>query len=488
MQVIRHIKTDFKNSVSTSSKTRKGKVFHWKWPLAIGLLLFAVVWRSAQWWSTTSIDNSVFDEESLSFSVAIPDFPSMNSSDEILDYEQDTTEPTEEISSTTKPNTLDPELISSVAKLSSQSFTIQPGDNLAHYFQKANVSAVELHKVLNTVKHAQQLKKIQPGQELNFEFDLENKLKNLCLKIDGFKSLLIQRDSNNTFTSEIINKPVERKTSYGSSKITDSLYMAGKKAKLTDKLIMELAKIFAYDIDFALDIRPGDAFRVLFEEQYVDGEKIGVGPILAAEFTSQGKKYHAFYYKDADGNSGYYGADGNSLKKAFIRTPVEYTRISSHFNLNRKHPILHKIRAHKGVDYAAPHGTPVKAAGNGKIIFVGKKGGYGNTIILQHGSQYSTLYGHLSRFAKDLKVGKPVKQGQLIGYVGSTGLASGPHLHYEFRINNVHKNPLTVTLPNANGVPDNRKREYIKQTQSYLALMNTYERVQFATSDVTKKG
>lgn len=484
MQVIRHIKTDFKNSVSTPARTRKRKVSHWKWPFAIGLLLFAVVWRSAQWWSTTYVDNSGFDDESLSFSVAVPDFQSSDSTDETMNYEQSAAELEEEVSSESTTQSIDPELISAVAKLSTQSFTIQPGDNLAHYFQKANVSAVELHEVLNTVKHAQQLKKIQPGQELNFEFDLENRLKNLSLKIDGFKSLMIKRDSNNAFISEIINKPVERKTSYGSSKITDSLYMAGKKANLTDKLIMELAKIFAYDIDFALDIRPGDAFRVLFEEQYVEGEKIGAGPILAAEFTSQGKKYRAFHYKDADGNSGYYGADGNSLKKAFIRTPVEYTRISSHFNLNRRHPILHKIRAHKGVDYAAPHGTPVKAAGNGKVIFVGKKGGYGNTIILQHGSQYSTLYGHLSRFAKDLKVGKPIRQGQLIGYVGSTGLASGPHLHYEFRINDVHKNPLTVTLPNSNGVPENKKRDYIKQTQSYLALMDTHEKVQVAANEM----
>ena len=218
---------------------------------------------------------------------------------------------------------------------------------------------------------------------------------------------------------------------------------------------MELADVFGYDIDFALDLRDGDRFSVVYDQLYKDGERLRDGDIIAAEFVNQGRVHRAVRYVDSDGNATYYTPEGESLRKAFIRTPVDFVRISSGFNLGRMHPILNVIRAHKGVDYAASTGTPVRATGDGKVDFVGVKSGYGNVVMLKHGSQYQTVYGHLSRFRPGLSTGARVRQGQVIGYVGKTGLATAPHLHYEFRINGVHKNPITVALPRANPLPAN---------------------------------
>jgi murein DD-endopeptidase MepM/ murein hydrolase activator NlpD len=234
---------------------------------------------------------------------------------------------------------------------------------------------------------------------------------------------------------------------------------------------MELAGIFGWDIDFALDIREGDQFAVLYEGLYLDGERIGTGNILAAEFTNQGKLYRAVRYTDARGHTDYYAPDGHSMRKTFLRTPVSFTRISSRFNSGRKHPILNRIRAHKGVDYAAATGTPVKATGNGKIVLRGKKGGYGNTVVIQHGSSYSTLYAHLNNFARGKTVGSRVQQGEIIGYVGSTGLATGPHLHYEFRVNGVHRNPLTVKLPDAAPLPKKFREDFKLATENLIAQL-----------------
>lgn len=241
---------------------------------------------------------------------------------------------------------------------------------------------------------------------------------------------------------------------------------------------MNLTKIFSWDIDFALDIRPGDTAHILYEEEYLDNKKIGIRNIIAAEFISSGKTYTALKYIDHENNFGYYDKKGISLRKAFIRTPVKFTRISSHFNLKRMHPILHKIRAHKGVDYAAPTGTPVKASGDGRVAFVGVKGGYGNAIILQHGKHYSTLYGHLSKFNPKLKKGTKVSQDQIIGYVGKTGLATAPHLHYEFRVDGVHKNPLTVKLPKANPIPKKEMEEFKEQANELLQILESHKKLQ----------
>lgn len=503
MQAVNTTKTDYKTSMIQKPRMMKKRMQKWKWPFAIILFLFSVSWRADLWWPTTpkeieplanaehsttkplAFNNTTQPE--LSYEVTLPALESLVSSVEPSlspkDDELLTLNPLPQIHTEVAPSTSD--IVSAVMSTKTKSYTIQSGDTLAHLFQKENLSSKQLHSILTEIKHAKHLNRLIPGQVLNFEFNDDNRLERLTLKLDKINSLLVQQDSQQKFYSEMIDRPVKKKMAYSGGIIQGSLYLAGKQARLSDKLIMELAQIFEYDIDFALDIHPGDTFKVLFEEKYVDNEKIGNGPILAAEFVSRGQKHQAFRYTDENGHHGYFKADGQSVKKAFIRTPVEYTRISSHFNLNRRHPVLHKIRAHKGVDYAAPTGTPVKASGNGKVIFVGKKGGYGNTVILQHGPKYSTLYAHLSRFAKSLPVGATVKQGQVIGYVGSTGLASGPHLHYEFRINGVHHNPLTVALPNAKGVAPHKMNVYLQQKNEYLALMDTHEKVLVAAKDVT---
>jgi len=265
---------------------------------------------------------------------------------------------------------------------------------------------------------------------------------------DALNKVLVRWDDDQ-FKAKLIELTPEVRVGNASGIIRDSLFVSAQRAGLSDRFILELATIFAYDIDFALDIQEGDQFTLLYEENYLNGKKIGEGKILAASFSNQGKTYYAVQFEDDDGHSEYFTPDGMSLKKAFLRTPVDFSRISSGFSLGRKHPILNRIRAHKGVDYAAPTGTSIKAAGDGKIAFRGVKGGYGNVIVIQHGETYSTLYGHMSRFKKGLSVGDRVRQGETIGYVGSSGLATGPHLHYEFLVNGSHRNPLTVKLPEA---------------------------------------
>ena len=363
-----------------------------------------------------------------------------------------------------------------------KSFTIHEGDSLAYYFQEAGLDSKSLQEVL-AVRDASHLKKIYPGQTLKLQPDYQGNLQSLQFDIDPLTTLLIQRQNNGKLKGIIEQKPIEKRVAFGGGQIVDSFFVAGKNAQLDDAMIMELANVFAYDIDFAQDIQPNDHFKVLFEEYYVNGVKVGNGPIVAAEFVNNSKLYRAIRYTDQNQVSSYFTPAGEALKKAFIRTPVQFSRISSHFNLKRRHPILHHIRAHRGVDYAAPAGTPVKAAGVGKVAFVGKKSGYGNTIILQHGHKYTTLYAHLSKFAKSLKPGATIRQGQIIGYVGSTGLASGPHLHYEFRIHGVHHNPLTVALPQAEAITGKAKMQFLAYTKNLLSVMDQHDKIMVASND-----
>jgi murein DD-endopeptidase MepM/ murein hydrolase activator NlpD len=254
----------------------------------------------------------------------------------------------------------------------------------------------------------------------------------------------------------------------GQGTITSSLSEAGKKAHLSEELIDQLTQIFAWDIDFATNLRPGDRFTIVYER----GGFNGVDDIVAAEFVNRGKTIRAVRYIDKEGYANYYTPDGNALQKAFLTTPVDFARISSHFSLNRKHPVLNRIRAHKGVDYAARTGTPVKATGNGEIAFLGRKGGYGQAIIIKHGDRYETVYAHLSRYKSGLHEGSMVRQGEVIGYVGQTGLATGPHLHYEFRIDGMHQNPLTAQLSNSTAIRRTALAEFKSQIQAPLAKLN----------------
>jgi len=363
-----------------------------------------------------------------------------------------------------------------------QEYQIQSGDNLSILFRRAGLSDRDIYELTNKVPEAKDLKRIRPGQEMAFLVD-GGKLQGLKYSINQLDSIEFSRSGEKSFTSEKISlKPTARLT-YHQASITSSLYMAGKRAGIPNSLTMDLANIFGWDIDFALDIQEGDSFKVMYEELYLDQKMIGTGKILAAEFTNSGKTYKAVRYTDKEGNTNYYTPEGKGMHKAFLRTPIEFARISSPFSLSRKHPVLHIIRAHKGTDYAAARGTPIRATGNGKIEFAGRKGGYGNCVMIQHGQGIETLYGHMNAFAKGIKVGTKVSQGDVIGYVGSTGLASGPHLHYEFHIYGQVRNPVTVPLPKSVGIEKAEMALFTATTTPLLAKLDQLGSSQLAMTE-----
>lgn len=323
---------------------------------------------------------------------------------------------------------------------------VAKGESLARIFADQSLSAGLLHRIVNSGPDGEKLARIRPGQQLRFLFDGDHELQRIELHRNRVESLRIAI-TDDTIKFEEISKNVDKRVASAAGVIESSLFVDGQAAGMSDGQIMEMAEIFGWDIDFALEIRSGDQFRVLYEEHYLDGEKLRDGPILAAEFTNRGTVYRAVRYEDNNGEVGYYDDNGASKRRAFIRTPIKFARVSSRYNPRRWHPVLKRWRSHKGVDYAAPRGTPIRATGDGRIVFRGTKSGYGKTVIIEHAGRYTTLYAHMKRFSKRSARGKRVKQGQVIGYVGSTGLATGPHLHYEFRVGGKHRDPLRVKLP-----------------------------------------
>jgi len=348
---------------------------------------------------------------------------------------------------------------------------VAKGDTLSTLFAKVGLPANVVHDVLASSKQAKQFSQLKHGQVLQFEFDKDGALALLHTKVNNLESIRLARtDKGFTFEREI-SKPVVR-TAYAHGVINSSLAASAQRAGLSHSMTMDMARVLGYDIDFAQDIRPGDEFDVVYEQKVMDGKVVGTGNILSARFTNRGKTYTAVRYTNKQGNTSYYTADGNSLRKAFIRTPVDFARISSRFSAGRKHPILNKIRAHKGVDYAAPRGTPIKAAGDGKVLLAGRRGGYGNTVIIKHGNAYQTLYGHMQGFAKGVTTGSTVKQGQVIGYIGTTGLSTGPHLHYEFQVNGVHVDPLSQKVPMADPIAKAERQRFLQQSKPLIARMD----------------
>jgi murein DD-endopeptidase MepM/ murein hydrolase activator NlpD len=271
------------------------------------------------------------------------------------------------------------------------------------------------------------------------------------------------------FAAQLIDNPVQTKIRTASATIDSSLFQAAESAQISDGVALKLANVFAWDIDFVLDIREGDRFTAIYEQIYQDGKYLRDGELLAAEFVNDGKVYRAVRFANDAGVAGYYAPDGKPMRKAFLRAPVEFTRVSSVFNPHRLHPILNLIRGHMGTDYAAPIGTPVHAAGEGRVSFAGTRGGYGNAVVLAHTNGISTLYGHMSRFARNLHVGSHVQQGDVIGYVGMTGLATGPHLHYEYLMNGVHMDPQTVKLPGAEPLRADAMGKFRVETSGWLS-------------------
>lgn len=360
--------------------------------------------------------------------------------------------------------------------------TVKSGDTLDGLFGRHNLSRADLMALLDLPAARSMLRDIKPGDR--FEVTHSNgTLQSLERRVNETTTVRVLR-SEQGFVLQKIDHPIESRLAYRHGTINSSLFEAGKQANVADKVIMNLAGIFAWDIDFVLDIRHGDRFVVIYEEIWQEGELLRDGEIQAAEFINDGESYRALRYVDSSGKADYYTPDGYSVRKAFIRAPVDFSRVSSRFNPRRRHPILNVVRAHKGVDYAAPSGTRVKAAGDGKVIHRGRKGGYGNAIILQHGGNITTLYGHLSRFARQARVGRRVKQGQVIGYVGKTGLATAPHLHYEYRLNGVHRNPRTVSLPKAAPIAEDQREAFFQQTGGLLAQLDTVRRSQVAIAAI----
>jgi len=321
---------------------------------------------------------------------------------------------------------------------------VQPGDTLSGLLAVHDLSSVEIAEITSLQEVKDHLVNIRPGQEMQINLDGSRRLTHITRNIDLTKTLLVSRKPDNRFSATLNVVPLEKTIQVSELTMDSSLFNDGAKAGLSESLIMDLYSIFQWTVDFNREVRAGDRLTVLHETFSKDGKKVKDGNILAAEYHSSQDIHTAFRHM-SDGTPGYYDAKGQSLKKQFLRNPIK-ARITSRFNLKRKHPIRHTIRAHKGVDYGAPTGTPISAAGDGRIVFAGKRGSYGNTIEIQHGDHHTTLYAHLSKFAKSIKKGTRVSQGETIGFVGSTGLATGPHLHYEFRVNGKHQDPQKVEL------------------------------------------
>jgi murein DD-endopeptidase MepM/ murein hydrolase activator NlpD len=319
-------------------------------------------------------------------------------------------------------------------------------DTLDRMFRRNDLSIGDLTAMVDLPEAGRHLTRIRVGDEIEVIRDGRSIL-SLRKGLSKTQELWIrQRDEG--FVAEVIDLETEIRTAGASGVIDSSLFLAAADAGIDDDVTMQISGIFEWDIDFFLDVRVGDSFTIVYEELWRDGEKVGNGQIIAAEYVNRGKSHRAARYIDAEGFVGYYTPEGMSVKRPFLRNPIEFTRVSSNFNPNRRHPILNTIRAHRGVDLAAPSGTPIRAAGAGKIVARGANGSFGNRVEIQHGGNITTLYAHMSGFS-DFRNGDRVQQGDIIGYVGMTGGATGPHLHYEYRLNGVHQNPRTVELPDA---------------------------------------
>lgn len=332
-------------------------------------------------------------------------------------------------------------------------FVVRRNDTLDRMFRQLQLSLQDLAAIRGLPDLRQSLDMLKPGELITL-VHADGLVQALTRRLSDTETLTVKRLSEG-FVAEVVETPIELRTVQKRGRIESSLFVAGRAMGVSSDVIMRLANdIFGWDIDFALEIQPGDEFGIVYEQRFREGEYVGDGKILAAEFINNGRTYRAVRYESEDGEvADYFTPSGDSMRKQFLRAPVDFTRISSNFNPRRRHPILNTIRAHKGVDYAAPTGTIIKAAGDGKVNLAGVQGGYGNVVILEHGGGVTTLYGHMSGFAKGLRSGVRVKQGQTIGFVGKTGAATGPHLHYEYRVNGAHKNPRTVPLPEAHPIP-----------------------------------
>ncbi|GAB3512001.1 M23 family metallopeptidase [Pseudoxanthomonas daejeonensis] len=359
---------------------------------------------------------------------------------------------------------------------------IERGQTLGSVFGQVGVPASTMHRILDNPANRDALTRLRPGAEIAFQRDADGELRGF--RFDRSPTQRVElRLQGESIHEKVLERATTTRLAVTSAEIDHSLYAAGRKAGLSPAAIAVMTdEIFKYDIDFK-DVQPGDRFSAVVEETWREGERIGTGRILAATFSTNGKSYTGFRF-ERNGKAEYFTADGRPLKKSFIRMPIPYARLSSNFGA-RRHPVLGKMRMHKGVDYAAGTGTPIMAAGDARVQFVGTQRGYGNVVILDHGRGHTTLYAHMSRFGK-VRKGQQVGQGTVIGYVGATGLATGPHLHYEFRVNGVHRNPLSVTMPPPEPLKGGDLAAFRAATAPTLARMESMEKLMFAHADTAK--
>nr|WP_233558170.1 peptidoglycan DD-metalloendopeptidase family protein [Alginatibacterium sediminis] len=354
------------------------------------------------------------------------------------------------------------------------SLEVKSGDSLALLFKRAGLSAKQLYAIDQLGGEAQQLRRLRPGNIVDIWVDVDNLLQKIEFKLSREKTLRIARDSANNFSVAIDALDVEIRHDFAHGEISSSFWNAGIESNLSQGQIMDLAGIFGWDVDFALDIRKGDQFTVWFEKRYSMGEAIGNGEIIAAEFINQGEVFQAVRHSDGD----YYTPEGLSMRKAFLRAPVAFNYISSNFNPRRLHPVTGKVKAHNGIDYAARTGTPVQSSGDGKVIASAYSKFNGNYVFIQHSSQYVTKYLHLNK--RKVKKGQRVKQGQIIGTVGATGRVTGPHLHYEFLVNGAHRNPRTVKLPENKPLAGDERDAFVVLAKQEMERLESSKRIMLA--------
>ncbi len=343
---------------------------------------------------------------------------------------------------------------------------VQEGENLSLIFEKYEVSLNDTYKIFRKDK-SNEIKNILPNDRLEF-LSIGAELQEILIHKGPLLSYQIELSPQ--ITIKKIDKKPELLNSFKTGIIESSFYLAGLKNDIPESVIMDLAYIFGWDIDFVFDIRVGDRFKLLYETPFVDGQQIENGSILFAEFYNQDNRYTAIRYKGKNKKWEYFNNFGGSLEKAFLRAPLDFAYVSSHFNPNRRHPILNTIRAHNGVDYAAKRGTPIRSTGDGVIQSVGWKSGYGRTIVIRHGGEITTLYAHLDKYHPSISKGIKISQGQTIGYVGDSGLATAPHLHYEFRIGAKRTDPLKVALPSASPLDQSKMSQFQALRNNYIEI------------------
>ena len=379
-----------------------------------------------------------------------------------------------QLAANAEPLPLPPGAVSSKLK-------VRRGDTLGRLFARNDWSRADLASIMHLGGEVMRLRNIRSGEIIDVVHDAGGHVLGLSMQVDDAHRLQVSQTANG-YQSQLVDIPTETSVAFAHGVIENSLFDAAGRAGLSDQVTMQLVHLFGWDIDFHHDIRSGDSFSVLYQKIHREGQPVTDGPILAAEFTTAGNSYRIVRFTAPDGDSGYYTPDGRSVRKALLRAPVAYTRISSGFSLHRMNPVLHFIRPHYGVDYAAPMGTPIVAAGDGRIVFRGRKEGFGRCIIINNGGGYTTLYAHMSRFRSGQHVGSRVKQDQVIGYVGESGEATGPHLHYQIMVDGIPRNPRTVKLPSAAPVPAIYRPEFTRDLDVLLAQLSNNTETRIATT------